>query len=203
MAAEQNYAQNEHEAPSLEWGILKFHQYLIDRHFLRQTDHQPLQFLFNPQKGIQVTTTAQLHRSCLFLSAYDYEIKFCVFEPHANCDGLSRLPSPIVVDELTDEVEVSMFEQIGSCLVITMDVAAAIRHDPVLSHVAHAVLSGCWREFPQTSEHAPYVLHASVLSLAQGCVMSGMRVVIPASLRQRRLKELHEGHFGVVKMKMF
>ena len=94
-----------------------------------------------------------------------------------------------------------MFKQIGSGPVIAVDWATAIHHDPILSHVAHAVLSGCWRELPSVSEYAPYVSCASKLSLAQGCMMWGMTVVIPASLRQCCLNELHKAHVDVVKMK--
>ena len=85
-----------------------------------------------------------------------------------------------------------MFEQIESGLVITADVATAIHRDLVLSCVAYAVLSGCWCELPLTTE---YVSCASKLSLAQGCVMWGMSVVIPASLSECCLNELQEVHF--------
>ena len=64
-------------------------QTMSDGNFFLLTDHQPLQFLFNPRKDIPVTPAAQLQRWCLLLSAYDYEIKFCASEWHANCDGLS------------------------------------------------------------------------------------------------------------------
>ena len=46
-----------------------------------------------------------------------------------------------------------------------------------------------------------HVSRASELSFAQGCVLWCITVVIPASLRQRCLIELPNGHFGVVKMK--
>ena len=39
------------------------------------------------------------------------------------------------------------------------------------------------------------------MTLLQGCVMWGNRVIVPPKLRQRVLEELHTGHLGVVKMK--
>ncbi|XP_064101230.1 uncharacterized protein K02A2.6-like [Macrobrachium nipponense] len=39
------------------------------------------------------------------------------------------------------------------------------------------------------------------LSIEQGCLIRGSRVVIPSSLRRRVLEELHEDHMGIVKTK--
>ena len=39
------------------------------------------------------------------------------------------------------------------------------------------------------------------LTADQGCVLWGMRVIIPPSLRNRLLQELHEEHPGIVAMK--
>lgn len=40
------------------------------------------------------------------------------------------------------------------------------------------------------------------LTIESGCVMWGYRIVVPTSLRNKVLNELHEAHFGIVKMKM-
>ena len=41
----------------------------------------------------------------------------------------------------------------------------------------------------------------AVISIEHGCLLWGIRVIIPTSLRQQLLKALHEGHPGVVRMK--
>ena len=41
----------------------------------------------------------------------------------------------------------------------------------------------------------------SELSIANGCLVRGHRIVIPKALQGRVLRSLHSGHFGVVKMK--
>lgn len=40
------------------------------------------------------------------------------------------------------------------------------------------------------------------LTIEQGCVMWGHRIIVPRSLRERILGELHNTHLGMVKMKM-
>ena len=47
----------------------------------------------------------------------------------------------------------------------------------------------------------PYYNRRTELSLCQGCLIWGTRVVIPTSLRKPLLQELHTGHLGIVRMK--
>ena len=39
------------------------------------------------------------------------------------------------------------------------------------------------------------------ISVQHGCLMWGIRVIIPTKLRNKVLNELHAGHVGIVKMK--
>ena len=39
------------------------------------------------------------------------------------------------------------------------------------------------------------------ISIYQGCLLWGIRVIVPQNIRSRILEELHEGHPGAVKMK--
>ena len=47
----------------------------------------------------------------------------------------------------------------------------------------------------------PYYRRRSELSADQGCMLWGLRVVIPPCYRERLLNELHEEHHGIVRMK--
>eukprot|EP00079_Xenopus_tropicalis_P035743 XP_017949514.1 PREDICTED: uncharacterized protein K02A2.6-like [Xenopus tropicalis] len=47
----------------------------------------------------------------------------------------------------------------------------------------------------------PYYSRRHELTIHEGCVMWGVRVIIPKKLQSRVLDELHEGHLGIVKMK--
>jgi len=41
------------------------------------------------------------------------------------------------------------------------------------------------------------------LTIEKGCLLWGYRIVIPESLKERILSELHASHMGIIKMKKF
>ena len=200
-AAEKNYAQIHKEALSLVWGVKKFHCMLFARKFTLVTDHQPLISIFGPKKGIPATTAARLQRYALFLQGHDYDIEYKSSKSHANCDGLSRLPYSQSEDlPDSDSVELYNLSQIDSLPVSASDVKRETRRDPTLSKVLELTLNG-WTDKPLDERLKPYYTRRNELSVENGCLMWGIRVIIPIKLRNKVLDELHEGHLGIVKMK--
>ena len=45
--AEKNYSQLEKEALAIIFAVGKFHNYIYGRHFVIESDHRPLSFLFD------------------------------------------------------------------------------------------------------------------------------------------------------------
>ncbi|XP_041349159.1 uncharacterized protein K02A2.6-like [Gigantopelta aegis] len=62
------------------------------------------------------------------------------------------------------------------------------------------VMTG-WPEKSPDVDFDPFFHRRNELTVHQGCLLWGMRVIIPHSSRKKILEELHEGHIGVVKMK--
>lgn len=50
--AEVGYSMIDKEAIAIYFGVLKFQQYLVGRHFTVKTDHKPLVSIFGGKKGI-------------------------------------------------------------------------------------------------------------------------------------------------------
>ena len=200
-AAEKNYAQIHKEALSLVWGVKKFHCMLFARKFTLVTDHQPLISIFGPKKGRPAATAARLQRYALFLQGHDYDIEYKSSKSHANCDGLSRLPYS-QSEDLPDSGSVELYNlsQIDSLPVSASDVKRETRRDPTLSKVLDFTLNG-WTDKPQDERLKPFYTRRNEISVKNGCLMWGIRVIIPIKLRNKVLDELHEGHLGIVKMK--
>ena len=198
-ASERNYSQIEKEALSLIVGIRKFHKYVYGRHFTLVTDHRPLTALFGPKNGVPALAAGRLQRWALFLSSYDYKIEFRTTKAHANVDSLSRLPLPDENGECLSEVSVFNVAQINTVSVSVTDLSKATRSDPVLSKVYQSLQKG----WPIHINNAlkPYWNRRSELSIEEGCILWGARVVIPKKLQSPVLNMLHEGHMGMVRVK--
>ncbi|XP_060603332.1 uncharacterized protein K02A2.6-like [Ruditapes philippinarum] len=199
-SAERNYSQIDKEGLSIVWGIKKFHPYVFGREFLLITDNKPLLSIFGPKKGICSTTAARLQRYALFLSGYRFEIQYKYTKHHGNCDGLSRLPLQYVESHQLDETDIFYSHQFDKLPITSNQVALATQRDLVLSKVYEHVIKG--HEISEMSRvYEPYKTRFKELSVYQGCLMWGIRLVIPQTLRQAVLNELHVGHVGIVKMK--
>ena len=198
--SERNYAQLEKEALSLIFGVKKFHRYLYGRKFKLVTDHKPLTAILGPKKGIPSLAAARLQRWAILLSAYDYEIVFKPTQAHSNADGLSRLPLRVEDSESKPE-EVSIFNvaQVQALPVTFQQVRSATRRDPVLSKVATYARTSWPDKVPE--ELKPYYSRQHEIGLESGCVMWGIRVIVPRSLQRRVLESLHETHPGATRMK--
>ncbi|XP_052771110.1 uncharacterized protein K02A2.6-like [Mya arenaria] len=200
-SAEQNYSQIDKEATALVWGVKKFHTYLYGNKFTLVTDHKPLLAIFSPRKGLSSTTGARLQRYALFLSGYIYDIQYKSTTSHGNCDSLSRLPLKETEINKLDATEEFLNSLIDKLPVTCSQIASATRKDPVLSKVYEIVSTGSIGVDTSDLELKPYLNRRTELSLHQGCVMWGNRVIIPSSLRNQVMEELHSGHVGIVKMK--
>ncbi len=205
-SAEKNYSQLEREGLAIIFGLEKYHQYLYGRKFKLVTDNQPLALILGPKKGIPALATARLQRWAIKLSAYQYDMEYRSSEQNANADMLSRLPIPGPPEEVqglfcVSEVHEVHRVQLENLPVSPSQIRAATLHDPVLSRVVHFVVNG----WPSVCELSPelkvYHKNKDEYTLEDGCILRGIRVVIPAKLQARVLGELHASHPGIVRMK--
>ena len=196
--SEKNYSQIDKEALALIFGVQKFHTYLYGRNFILVTDHKPLVMLLGPKKAIPPLAAARLQRWAIILAAYSYDIEYRPTHQHANADGLSRLP---VEAETNDFDEASLFNvaQISALPVTSKEVELATKKDSVLSKVYRYTRSG-WPA-RVSADLAVYKNRKDELTIEGGCLLWGIRVVIPKAIQKQVLEELHQDHPGIVRMK--
>ena len=198
--SEVNYSQLDKEALGVIFGVEKFHQYLFGRKFTLITDNKALSYLFKSNASLPSLAASRLVRWALTLAAYDYDIVFKFTKDHSNADMLSRLP-------LTDYKESYSVDSINSlqidCMLISLEkLQTATKQDNILSKIVDYLSSGNWPNEKIIEQNLkPYFNIRNDLSLQDGVVMFGLRVVIPYIYRGEILSELHINHPGIVRMK--
>jgi RNase H-like domain found in reverse transcriptase/Integrase zinc binding domain/Integrase core domain len=201
--AEQKYSQIDKEALAIVFCIKKFHQYLYGRHFILITDHKPLTYIFHEKKSLPQVAANRIQRYALFLADYDYSIEYVKSENNQSADALSRLAishkNDIEMDIPTIHFVNDYFQGINKVMI-----QKETEQDKILSLIKKYILIG-WpntklRIIPEPIK--PYYLQKNELSVEQNCIFLGHRLVVPKSLQEIFLNELHSTHFGIVKLKM-
>ncbi len=138
----------------------------------------------------------------LFFSMFEYNIKFRCTSDHGNADALSRLPLSDTVEENDVPPElVLLVEHLDSSPVTASQIKQSTMCDPELAMVFEYVQHGWPGKSAVSSSLNPFYQRKEELSVLNGCLLWGARVVIPKSYRAHVLTQLHEGHPGVTKMK--
>ncbi|XP_065079445.1 uncharacterized protein K02A2.6-like [Ochlerotatus camptorhynchus] len=149
--AEMNYGQVEKDALTLIFAVTRFHKMLYGRHFLLQTDHQPLLKVFGSKKGISVYTANRLQRWALTLLLYDFDIQHVSSTNFGYADFLSRLMSSqhrpdedyvIAAVCVESEAKAILDDTISNLPVTHQMIVAETRKDPVLQQAVNFLNEG-------------------------------------------------------------
>lgn len=199
--AERNYSTVDKEALAVVVGVKKFHQFLYGKKFTIRTDHKPLEGLLGEKKGISLQASPRVQRWALTLAAYEYEIQYKAGTTNGNADALSRLPlseMPGVVPIPGDTIK--LMEHLEEIPLHTSQIRDWTRRDPVLSKVYQYAL-GNWPLTCSNKELQPYFNRRTEISVEDGCLLWGIRVIVPSKGRSKVLAALHEAHPGVTRTK--
>ena len=139
-------------------------------------------------------------RYALYLAGFDYKIEYKSTSQHGNADALSRLPlEGRQSKQKVDLAEVFQISQIEMLPVNPDMIRRETEKDPTLSQVLEHVRQGWSPVVAKGLE--PFYRRKEELTVQDGCLMWGSRVIIPPKLQTQVLTELHKGHLGMVKIK--
>ncbi|CAB0016247.1 unnamed protein product [Nesidiocoris tenuis] len=201
-AAEKNYANIEREALALTWACDRLKYFLIGKPFVIETDHKPLVQIFTTKNLDDLSPRLQRFR--MRMMRYDYIVQYTPGKNLLIADTLSRKPIQSGEDgELEEEVDAFIHEV---CLanVHTSDenlvrVADAQMRDPVCTQLK-LLIKDEWPPLAKLPvELRPYYPIREELSVIEGILLRGTRMLIPAELRPVMLEKLHTGHQGITK----
>ena len=138
-----------------------------------------------------------MQRWALMLSGYSYHIKYVPGRENKVADALSRLPTRDFSEP--PQTVIHLLQSAPEAPLLPRKIRLGTERDPVLAVVKQAVMHGWPKNV--NSELQPYSNRRTELSLHEGCLLWGNRIIAPPQERKRILQELHDAHPGIVRMK--
>ena len=192
--AETRYANIEREMLACVFGAERFHLYIYGAPFVIRSDHKPLETIC--QKPL-TSAPPRLQRMLLELQKYDYKITYKPGRAMIPADALSRLPKRTADPPIPLDITVNFVQFSQSALSKLKDSTAL---DPALGELLQVICKGFPEHQHQVSSLLrPYWCFRDQLSIEDGLVIMGQRIVIPEELRPYYLSKIHEGHQGTTR----
>ncbi|XP_046748864.1 uncharacterized protein K02A2.6-like [Diprion similis] len=198
---QRNYSQLEREALALIKATEHFHQYLAGRKFKLITDHKPLLGIFNQKSKRSQTLSLKLERYKRTLSAYEYELIHRPEKKHGNVDMLSRFPLPEEATEDEEVANVLMLEGITRNPISAEEIRQETEKDKTLKQIKTYMKKGWPKKTSRIVKN--FWVKRNELTIQEGCIVRGDRIVVPKTFRREILKYLHLNHSGIVATKAY
>ena len=203
-ASEKNYAQIELELLALLYGLEHFHQIIYGRPIEVHTDHKPLE---NIVKKPLVKAPKRLQRMLLRLQDYDTNIVYKKGSELFVPDTLSRASlqetkgpaSPRDTHVLGLEIErICLTDSQEFCDEKLLNIRKATQEDQALQKLQREIIHG-WPEEKVNipPEVKPYESVRNLLTIQNGLIFVGDRIVIPHHMRKEVIKDIHRAHLGI------
>ena len=148
--------------------------------------------------------SGRMQRWALMLAGYRYTLVYRKGVANTNADALSRLPMATLPTATYDPYEavlsVHILEFTADQPVTTLQIRRWTEKDSTLSRVLNYVLNG-WPKELDGPALLPYWYRRHELTVLDGCVLWGARLVMPPQARMRVLEDVHKTNPGSSRMK--
>ena len=198
---EENYAQIEKELYAIVFGCERFHQYIYGQHqVLVQSDHKPLETIL---KKPLASAPPRLQRMLLRLQKYSIRVVHVPGKQIPVADTLSRKSLPPEPRDVTEDLDAQIHSIIHN-LPVSDQKMELIRKTTADDQHLCAVVTYICNGWPESRQHClkqaeEFWSFRDEISLIDGVVFKGERIVIPAALRPEMLSKIHSSHLGVEK----
>ena len=190
-ASERNYAQIEKEMLAIVFGLEKFHHYLYGNDIIIITDHKPLTFIVKKPLS---KAPKRIQNMILKTQEYNYSLFYKEGVKIPIADALSRSP-------LDNSKHVHFVNNLDSTPInknTFLEIKYATENDPILLNLKEIISSG-WPD--SKDEVDPIIRHyfhfRDELTIEDGIIMRGQRIIIPKSLQHGMKTKIHAGHMGM------
>ncbi|KAI2647390.1 Transposon Tf2-8 polyprotein [Labeo rohita] len=200
--SETRYAQIEKEGLAGVWACERFQKYLVGMEtFKLITDHKPLIPLIN-SKDLD-TVPVRCQRLLMRLMRFNAKAEFAPGKSLVVADALSRSPLDTTEDFMTAEVSCHV-DAVISCLPVSQRKLTEIKMETQKDEQLRTVQSFIIKGWPKYTKSVPNNVQSfykwkDSLSVSDGLVVLGNRIVIPKTMRHEMLGRIHDGHQGLSK----
>ena len=195
---EIKWAQIEKELLGVVFACTKFHDFVYGKSVIVESDHKPLETIF--KKPI-LKAPARLQNMLLKLQKYNITIVFKKGKEMYLADTLSRAflkDDPTPQEQLDFQVmDLDMTDQVLSPNRL-QELTLHTSRDDVFSKLSAIIVHGNWPAKFQSAPSwlQPYYHFRDELSVDEGLIFRGTKILIPTSLRQQYIAQLHKMHQG-------
>jgi len=199
---EKRYTQIEKEALALTWACEKFHEFIYGAHFKLETDHKLVPLL--QAKNLDELSPC-LQRMRMRLMHYDFEVFHSPGKDIIVADYLSRTPiqgNHIQTSDLPKEIETHVSTVVQHCGISDFTMAKIVesqQNDEECQKLKTLIMNGWSNKKTLQTNIKQYFQYQDKLSINEGVIMYGPRILIPANQRKEALEALHLGHQGIIK----
>ena len=172
----------------------KFHHFLYASHFILETNQKPLESILS--KSIN-QATLRLQGILIRTFPYHFTMAYIPGFKHQLPDCLSRLGGQKDAIKLPKLHLYQITIQLKSSSDSLHQLRLAIQEDVILALLKYTITQG-WpdsiKEVPV--ELQPYWTFREELTVENGLILKGTRIIIPSKKHESILKLIHEGHLG-------
>lgn len=195
-SAETRYANIERELLAVVYGLERFHCFIYGKPVIVHSDHKPLEAIVKKQLS---KTPPRLQRMLLRIQPYDANIQYKPGRELVYADYLSRI-KPTEGPAIDLEATIHTIQVSNKQLERVRD---ATTSDAQLSTLREQVTVG-WPESVTTVPKSirQYWSVKDCISVEDGVLFLGNRLIIPETMQKEYLDRIHSGHLGVTKCQL-
>ena len=194
---ETNYVQIEREMLAIVFAVERFGQYVYSRPVLVQADHRPLEVIY---KKSLTSAPKRLQRMLLRLQTFDLTVTYKKGSEMVLADTLSRAYGSSTSSGETEQDAEAVY--IIQYLPVSEETQTAIQNATESDDTLRELKSTIRLGWPLTKDVAPvsvgnYFPFRDKLTLQNGIIFKGERIVIPSSLRSDMMAKIHASHIAI------
>ena len=178
----------------------KFHHFLYTSHFILEMDQKPLKAILSKSLN---QATPRLQRILIRTFPYNFTMCYILGVTNQLAECLSRLGDQKDTIRLPKLQVNQITQQLPAQSNSLQQLRMSTQTDDELAILKHTIMQG----WPSSIKQVPPMLDPfwtfrEELTIEDGLILKGTRIIIPNNHHKAILKLIHEGHLGLNKCKL-